>query len=141
MKDGSKRVKGKQIKPFNCSKLAVDSKYLESEKFSKNTVTKGFPALNAVDIVTDDQLIHTRCANPLESANTAINRPLCASSVEKVLDKKGNKKPMGNGYKSTVETINQVIDNSADKYALELQTSMKKIDLKWQGKLMIILYA
>ena len=130
VKDGSKSVKGKKTKPFNCSKLAVDSKYLDSETFSENTVTEGFPALNAVDIVTDDQLIHTRCANPSESANTAINRSLCASSVAKVLDTKGNKKPMENGYKSTVETINQIIDNSADKYALELQTSIKKDKLK-----------
>ena len=51
MKDGSKSVRGKLINPSRGSKVAVNSKCLKSANSSKNTVTSGFPALNAIDTV------------------------------------------------------------------------------------------
>ena len=75
-------------------------------------------------------MIVNTCENPSENANFAIDRPLCGFSSVKMVDIEGNDQLMDNGYKSTVVNIKQVPDTIADKYALELQTSMKKGKLK-----------
>ena len=130
VKDGSKSVKGKPAKPSNCSKLAVNSKYLKSEKSSENTVRKGLPGLNAINTIRDDDMIVSTCENPSGNANSATDRSLCGSSIVKTVDIEGNDQLMDNSYKSTVVKMKQVPDTIADKYALELQTSMKKDKLK-----------
>ena len=126
MKDGSKSVKGKPAVPSNCSNLAVNSKYLQSAKLKENTVSKGLPGLNAVNNVRDDAMIANTCKNPSDNAKFAIDRPLCGFSSVKTVDMEGNDQLMDNGYKSTVVNVKQVPDAIADKYALELQTSMIK---------------
>ena len=96
----------------------------------ENTVSKGLPGLNVVKNIRDDDMIANTCENPSENAKFAIDRPLCGFSSVKTVDIEGNDQLMDNGYKSTVVNVNQVPDAIADKYALELQTSMKKEKLK-----------
>ena len=75
-------------------------------------------------------MIANTCKNPSDNAKFAIDRPLCGFSSVKTVDMEGNDQLMDNGYKSTVVNVKQVPDAIADKYALELQTSMKKEKLK-----------
>ena len=88
------------------------------------------PGLNAVNNIRNHDIIVNTCENPSENANFAIDRPLCGFSSVKTVDIEGNDQLMDNGYKSTVVNIKQVPDTIADKYTLELQTSMKKDKLK-----------
>ena len=77
--------------------------------------------------------------DPSGSAEPTDNRLLGVSRVSKPFTTDEIEQVTDIACKSTSENVWKIGDTTADKYALELPTSMKKE--KWQDKSLIISYA
>ena len=130
VKDGSKSVTGKKPTPPNRSTLEVKGEYLGRAKYSDSSLMNDFPAFNVAETVGDGQVINNTCNNPSESANYAVDRLLDVSRVSEGPDTGGSEQIVDKACRSTADTVKKVTDTIVDKYALELQTTMKKEKLR-----------
>ena len=98
----------------------MEWKSTDSSSISVSRVSK------VVNTVENEQVTDNACSNPSKSAKSAVNQLLGVSQVTEVLGTAEIKSLTDNAGKSTSDNEKKVGDASADKYALELQTAMKK---------------
>ena len=130
VKDGDTSVRGKVVSPHCTDSKALESYHSQNDKTYVGTESSGVPACKAISMLSKQQKVDKDSKNLSESANSAVGNPVGTFSECMASSKGGTRLSAHNACQNTVENVRKVVDTMADKYALELQTTLKKEKLK-----------
>ena len=130
VKDGNKSVRGKKLNPFVHSNTCGKGEYFGNAKSSDSGLISVSRNSKAVNMIDKEQLTDNACGSASESANSAASQLLGVSRVSEVPGTGGVNETTSNVRKSTCDNSIKTGEAMADKYTLEVQTTMKKEKLK-----------